>query len=55
MVTVTEQQVNSWVERYVDAWRTYEPGDIAALFTNDAEYHEWGLFQDRCFRPDTPG
>jgi uncharacterized protein (TIGR02246 family) len=41
VVVVTEKQVNAWVERYVHAWRTYDSDDIASLFTEDAEYHEW--------------
>ena len=27
-----------WVERYVAAWESSEPGDIGALFTDDARY-----------------
>ena len=27
-----------WLDRYVDAWRTYDPGDIAALFSEDIAY-----------------
>ncbi|RDI31831.1 hypothetical protein [Lentzea flaviverrucosa] len=34
--------VENWVERYVHAWSTSDRGDIEALFTNDAEYHERG-------------
>lgn len=32
-----------WLERYVDAWRTYEATAIAALFSEDAvyRYHPW--------------
>ena len=41
MTAVTEQQVQAWVERYVHAWRTEAEADIGALFTEDAEYHEW--------------
>jgi hypothetical protein len=41
MSSVTEEHVRSWVERYVRAWRTSAPDDIAALFTDQAEYHEW--------------
>jgi ketosteroid isomerase-like protein len=38
---VKDKQVSAWVEKYVQAWRTYDEADIAALFTEDAEYHEW--------------
>ncbi len=32
------EQVAEWVERYVRAWRTNEPDDIARLFAEDATY-----------------
>jgi uncharacterized protein (TIGR02246 family) len=32
------RDVEAWVEGYVRAWTTNDPGDIAALFTADAEY-----------------
>ncbi|MBW0088438.1 nuclear transport factor 2 family protein [Pseudonocardia sp. KRD-184] len=38
---LSERRVAEWVERYVHAWRTADPDDIAALFSPDAEYHEW--------------
>ena len=41
MTTMTKPQVEAWVERYVRAWKSYDAADIAALFTKDAEYHEW--------------
>ena len=41
MTALTEEHVKAWVERYVHAWRTYDRDDIAALFTENAEYHEW--------------
>jgi hypothetical protein len=31
--------VTAWVERYVAAWRSNDPADIGALFTDDARYH----------------
>ncbi|MFF3444209.1 nuclear transport factor 2 family protein [Streptosporangium sp. NPDC002721] len=37
---LTNEQLTGWVERYVHAWRTADPADIAALFTANAEYHE---------------
>ena len=27
-----------WLDRYVDAWLSYEPSDIAALFSDDVVY-----------------
>jgi len=41
MTRITEEQVTSWVEGYVRAWESAEPKDIAAIFANDAESHEW--------------
>ncbi|WP_405495531.1 nuclear transport factor 2 family protein [Streptomyces sp. NBC_00096] len=38
---VTKQQVETWVEGYVRAWTSNSRKDIAALFTPEAEYHEW--------------
>ncbi|MFF3751479.1 nuclear transport factor 2 family protein [Streptomyces sp. NPDC002018] len=37
---IAREAVDAWVERYVHAWRTNDPADIAALFAEDAEYHE---------------
>jgi ketosteroid isomerase-like protein len=34
-----EDAVNDWVGRYVHAWETNDPGEIAALFTEDARYY----------------
>jgi uncharacterized protein (TIGR02246 family) len=28
----------TWVQGYIQAWETNDPGDIAALFTEDATY-----------------
>ena len=35
--------VASWLERYVEAWRTYDADAIGELFGEDAEYryHPW--------------
>jgi uncharacterized protein (TIGR02246 family) len=41
MTAITEKQVEAWIEGYVHAWKTHDPADIAALFTEDAESHEW--------------
>lgn len=35
------QQVETWINNYVEAWRSVDPDQIAALFSPDAEYHEW--------------
>ncbi|RFA18857.1 nuclear transport factor 2 family protein [Subtercola boreus] len=37
---VTAETVTSWIEKYLRAWETNDRDDIAALFTEDAEYHE---------------
>lgn len=29
----------SWVDRYVEAWKTNDPQDIERLFTQDARYY----------------
>lgn len=33
-----EAAVASWLDRYVAAWRSYDPEGIGALFANDAVY-----------------
>ena len=35
--------VRRWLERYVEAWRTYDPSAIGRLFAADAvyRYHPW--------------
>ena len=30
--------VQDWLDRYVAAWRTYDPGDIGTLFSEDVVY-----------------
>jgi hypothetical protein len=35
---VTREQVQAWLDAYVDAWRTYDPGTIGELFSADASY-----------------
>jgi hypothetical protein len=37
---ITTETVTSWVDRYLTAWKTNDPDDIAGLFTEDGEYHE---------------
>lgn len=40
---MTREDVQAWLERYVEAWRTYDPERIGALFAEHAEYryHPW--------------
>ena len=40
---MTRTEFARWLEAYVDAWRTGDPGAIGALFSDDAEYryHPW--------------
>jgi ketosteroid isomerase-like protein len=33
------RDVEAWVKRYVRAWTTNDPADVAALFTEDASYY----------------
>lgn len=35
---MTPRDVQSWLDRYVAAWSSYEPAAIAELFTEDAVY-----------------
>jgi len=37
---MTPDDVSAWVDRYLLAWTTNDSDDIAALFTEDGEYHE---------------
>ena len=32
------ESVQVWLDKYVDAWRTYEPAQIGDLFSDDALY-----------------
>ncbi len=40
---MTRDDVQAWLDGYVEAWRTYEPERIGALFAEGAEYryHPW--------------
>ncbi|MEW5992448.1 MAG: nuclear transport factor 2 family protein [Chloroflexota bacterium] len=42
-VQLTHADVQRWLDRYVDAWRSYDPVAIGDLFAADAEYryHPW--------------
>ena len=35
---MTRDDVQRWLDAYVDAWRTYDPAAIGALFADDAIY-----------------
>ena len=35
---MTREDVQGWLDDYVEAWRTYDAGAIADLFTEDASY-----------------
>ena len=39
-LVITTETVTAWVDRYLTAWKTNDPDDIAGLFTEDGEYHE---------------
>ena len=40
---MTRDDVAHWLDRYSEAWRTYDPGQIRSLFSSDAELwdHPW--------------
>ena len=40
---MTHQDVQDWLDRYVAAWRSYDPAAIGDLFAEDARYryHPW--------------
>lgn len=42
-MTMTHATVQGWLDRYVDAWRTYDLAAVEGLFAEDAEYryHPW--------------
>jgi hypothetical protein len=35
---MTHHQVQAWLDRYVEAWRTYDESQIGELFSQDATY-----------------
>ena len=35
---MTHEQLQDWLDRYLEAWRTYDPEQIADLFSEDAVY-----------------
>ena len=42
--TLDRESVQQWLDRYVDAWKSYDRKAIADLFTEDAtyRYQPWG-------------
>ena len=40
---MTHGDVQRWLDRYVEAWKSYDPAAIGDLFSADAEYryHPW--------------
>ena len=42
-MTITHASVQAWLDRYVEAWQTYDPASVEDLFAEDAEYryHPW--------------
>ena len=37
-MTLTRETVAAWLRAYVRAWETYDPDEVADLFTEDATY-----------------
>jgi hypothetical protein len=35
---ITHEHVQAWLDAYEHAWETYDAAEVAALFTEDAEY-----------------
>ena len=40
---------DAWLERYFSAWASNDPDQVAALFSEDAEY-SWGPFRESAHR-----
>lgn len=40
---MTHEDVQRWLDRYIEAWRTYDATEIADMFAEDAVYrfHPW--------------
>ena len=47
-MSIDTQSVQRWLDAYSHAWLTYDPAEIAALFSEDAEYlyHPWDTGDD---------
>jgi hypothetical protein len=62
---VNHEQVQDWLDRYVEAWRNYDSEVIRGLFSEDATYayHPWdeplqgvdAIFENWMLTPDEPG
>lgn len=44
------KQLQAWLDKYVEAWRTYEPEQIRELFSEDALYFYSPWDEDRPLR-----
>lgn len=44
------ESVQLWLDRYIDAWRTYDPSKIGELFSEDAVYLYSPWDEDRPLR-----
>ena len=53
---MTHDDANRWLQAYVEAWRTYEPDAIGALFTADARVPlpPVGRSRSRAATPSSP-
>ncbi|MBI3750601.1 MAG: nuclear transport factor 2 family protein [Chloroflexi bacterium] len=42
-MSITHAEVRAWLDRYVEAWQSYDRAAVEALFAEDAEYryHPW--------------
>ena len=47
-MSIDTQSVQRWLDAYSHAWLTYDPDEIGALFSEDAEYlyHPWDTGND---------
>ena len=45
---IDSEMVQRWLDAYSHAWAVYDPAEISALFTDDAEYrwHPWDASGD---------
>ena len=45
---MTHDDVQAWLDRYVEAWRTYDPDEIGALFAEDVVcyWYPWSAGDD---------
>jgi hypothetical protein len=56
-MTTNRASVAAWLDRYVRAWRSYDPAAIGELFSDDATYayHPWdAIVADWRREPDAP-